>query len=625
MSHYAVDYETYYDDEVSIKTLGAYQYLRHPQADIYLVSIYGPDVDFVGHPSDAPWAKIAHKLWVSHNAAFDALVWQRLLELGAVKAKHSPSDWQCTANMSVYFAARRDLAGAAKALLGEVHSKELRNYMKGKSWGQAVEEGKADALCDYARTDAKLCWRLWSKWADKWPAQERELGQLTIQMGWEGVYVDRERVEKGIKSLRTQMWEADKEIPWAGAVDDKGKEIPRLSPKKLAEICREKGIPAPASVAQDSEECEEWLETYGNDHKWVMALRTWRRCNALLKKLETMLVRIQDSGRMGYGLKYFGAHTGRWSGDSGWNVQNLQKDESFGVDLRACIIPAPGKKFVIADLSQIEPRIEAWLVKDTEFLALCAKGMSPYEAHARLSMNWTGGNLKKEQRRTYDLAKARILALGYGAGFLKFITMAKKYDADACFNVPVMEEQVGQFVSWLEKVQNKDWLRQWEAADENLRRTFVNSWCIVMDYRASNPKIVDLWDELEDQFRSGYKDGVFQMTLPSGRSLFYRQISQRGGQWTCQTERFGPRIHTYGGKLTENLVQATARDVFAEAKLRLAKAKHKVVLSVHDEVVVECDPSVDKDEIASIMEAPVAWLPGCPIACEASDSDKYCK
>lgn len=619
----AVDYEVYYDDEVSIKTLGGYKYLQHPEADIYLVAIRSAEVDYVGHPSNAPWEKIAGLLWVSHNAAFDALVYQRLIGLKTVKPKFMPSDWQCTANMACYFAAPRNLAGAAKALLGEIANKELRNYMRGKRWAQAVEEGKADPLCNYAREDARLCRRLWEKWSDKWPEQERSLSQLTIEMGWRGVYADKERIDRGIKHLTSLMFLADQEIPWSGDSDAKGKPIPRLSPGRLALACREKGIPAPASVAKDSPECDEWLEKYGKDHPWVTALRTWRGANAVREKLRTIKARIQANGRVQYDLLYFGGHTGRWSSAAGLNLQNLAREEMYGVDIRACIIPEPGKKLIIADLSQIEPRIEAWIVKDTKFLDLCAQGMSPYEAHARISMNWTGGNLKKEAPKVYALAKARVLALGYGAGFLRFITMAKKYDADACFDSPVSPAQTESFVTWLAKIKNQDWLRQWEAADATQKRTFVNSWLIVMDYRRSNPAVVDLWESLEKEFKESHVHGVFDMVLPSGRHMFYRQISGRGGQWTCQTQRFGPRIHTYGGKLVENLVQATARDVFAEAKLRLWKAKYQIVLSVHDEVVIECDPSVNCEEIVSIMEQPVAWLPGCPIACSAHEATQY--
>ena len=85
----------------------------------------------------------------------------------------------------------------------------------------------------------------------------------------------------------------------------------------------------------------------------------------------------------------------------------------------ACIVPRPGKEFIICDLSQIEPRVLAWLCGDTVLLDQLANGVPLYEAHARATMGWTGGNLKKENAELYSLAKARVLGLGYGCGAAK--------------------------------------------------------------------------------------------------------------------------------------------------------------------------------------------------------------
>ncbi len=82
MNTYAIDFETYYDKETSITTLGTWHYLRHQNADIYMVAIKGPGVDFVGPPKMAPWDKIEGGRWVAHNYAFDGSCVERLHELG---------------------------------------------------------------------------------------------------------------------------------------------------------------------------------------------------------------------------------------------------------------------------------------------------------------------------------------------------------------------------------------------------------------------------------------------------------------------------------------------------------------------------------------------------------------
>ncbi|MGN0828102.1 MAG: DNA polymerase [Akkermansia sp.] len=106
-------------------------------------------------------------------------------------------------------------------------------------------------------------------------------------------------------------------------------------------------------------------------------------------------------------------------------MQNLHKGEHHGVDMRALFIPRPGHKFVISDLSQIETRVLLYLAGDTTQLEEIAKGTSPYEAHARASMGWTGGKLKEEDPGLYALAKARVLGLGFGCGKVRFSDLAK--------------------------------------------------------------------------------------------------------------------------------------------------------------------------------------------------------
>lgn len=114
-------------------------------------------------------------------------------------------------------------------------------------------------------------------------------------------------------------------------------------------------------------------------------------------------------------LKYFGANaTGRWSGDGGRNYQNLPAPHSLerlGLpDVRRCLVPPENHKFIIADFSQIEARLMLWQAGDTEQLKMIESGVSVYEAHARKTMNWKGGDLKKEDAALYSLAKARVLS-----------------------------------------------------------------------------------------------------------------------------------------------------------------------------------------------------------------------
>ena len=114
-------------------------------------------------------------------------------------------------------------------------------------------------------------------------------------------------------------------------------------------------------MAKDNPEVLQWIKENPEQGKVLEATHTLRGANSLLKKFETMRERVTSGNRLSYGMKYFGAHTGRDSGDSGFNVQNMPREGMYGADLRRCIRAGAGKTLLVADLSQIEARCVAWL------------------------------------------------------------------------------------------------------------------------------------------------------------------------------------------------------------------------------------------------------------------------
>jgi DNA polymerase len=596
MNTYAIDFETYYDKETSITTLGQWHYLRSPASDIYMVAIQGSDVDYVGCPKKAPWAKIDGHKWVAHNYSFDGAVIERLREQGCVQSK--PVAWDCTANLSVAVGAPRNLLGASRELLDRHIDKDPRDKMHSKKWSDVENTEFGKEVLEYARQDAKACLGIYEKFSSDMLPAESELSRHTIEMGWRGIQVDQDAVSAGIKALQKVTWESENALPWIDETDGVV-----LSTKAFRRECAKAGIPWPTSLAENSEECALWESQYGEQVPFVGIMRDWRKANSLLAKLKVMQGRIKPDGTMSYGLKYMGAHTGRWSGDSKFNVQNLPRNEMFGVDLRGCIIPRPGKKFVICDLAQIEPRVLAWLSGNEGLLQAIRNGYGIYEAAAKNMGLWDGpkGTLKKTDAPLYQLVKAMVLGLGYGAGAKKFALIAKmQYGIDM---------------------------------------TETKSNMIVNDFRTRNQPILDLWRKLEGDFQRAKADKQFEVGLPSGRVLTYRNIMSqwpdkqkydksgkaRKAAWTARVERGGPQIPFYGGKLCENLVQAVARDVMGAAVLRLEKAGCPVVMHIHDEAVCEVDNSVPAGEIERLMSVCPEWLDGCPIGAEATDAVRYKK
>ena len=614
-----IDFETYWAKDYAVTDAGPWAYVTDPRFECYQVAICGEDrqgqaIEWVGEPKAAPWDRIDGCVWVSHNMTFDTVVWGKVAAtVPGVSAPEFPH-WYCTANLAVYVQAARNLEGAARELLGLAVPKDYRAMMKGKHANELMAYD-LEMVRKAGLADARACLEIWKRYGREWPLRERNLALMTFQMANRGVCVDWEMVDRSIDALKRLNWEAEQKIPW---VED-GK--PALSPIAVREKCRELGIPAPASLAKDSDECAEWEDQYGEKHPFVGAIRVWRRTNILLKKLELMRAMRRDDGTIPAILRYCGApHTGRWSGDL-VNLQNLPRGEMFGVSLRDCIVAKPGHVFVIADLAQIEPRILAYLCGNERLLADLANGVPIYEAHARETMGWTpparpqttdhrlqtegeekngrdGQNgdplsLKKADPKLYALAKARVLGLGYGCSADRFEKVAKN-------------------------------LAGLELAPDECRRT-------VKDFRKKNPLITGLWARFDRAIAEAARtDKHFEMELPSGRVVQYFDVGYdpETRSYSACTERGGTRERMYGAKLVENLVQGTAREVFADMLLRLREAGIEVVFHVHDEVI--CHAQADRAdevrrEIDRIMSTPPAWMPRLPLAVESTVAGRYTK
>ena len=577
---FAIDFESFYDAGFDISSMGPWHYLEDPRCDVYLMGVVGDEFSWAGHPRDFDWHILDGAFIVAHNLAWDGLVMAKLSREGVIPASVRIAGGGCTADLASYLGAPRDLRGAAKELTGADVSKDLRTWMKGRQWRDAVDDGREDELREYMLRDARACFDIWRAHSKEWPEHERILSNLTMTLGWRGVVIDTDLATRSAALLDRTMWEAANDIPWA----DGG--IAVLSVKALAEHCRAAGITPPPSTSEDDPACARWEEIHGDRIPWVAAMRVWRKANAMREKLSVMIRRTRPTdGCMGFGLKYFGSHTGRWSGSSGFNLQNLPRGESAGVDLRACIMPRPGKELVVCDLAQIEPRILAWLCGDTVLLNALRAGVPLYEAHARATMGWTGQDLKTGDPGLYQLAKARVLGLGYGCGADRFIEVAR-----TMAGITVTPQQAAATVG---------------------------------SFRSSNRRITGLWARLQNGLHRSVGEDL-EIELPSGRSLSYREVSSSGG-WTARVGRGGRRVPFYGGKLCENMVQAVARDVFAAALLRLHRAGVRVVFHVHDEAVCEVDAGTGHHEIERLMSVTPDWLPSCPLAASSFVTNRYCK
>lgn len=621
----ALDWETYYDKTCSVKELGNWAYTHHPDFEAYMVSLYdGKDV-WAGHPSQAPWDWVDGAVLLSHNAAFDVNVYVAEAERGRVPWLDIPA-WHCTANLSVFLTGWRDLKHATETLFTPDQiqsfigargvSKAVRGSAEGKHYQDFLREpGQWEAMVDYAGNDAILCWQIWHHFNGHWSELEKLMSAMTIKGAMDGVAIDWDLVRVYQNLLDNALTETRAQLPWVadGAAP--------TSPLAIKDHCAQVGIPVPPVKSDDEEGYDRWVAENEAKYPWVRMISQYRKLNKMAAFLHKVCDRKRPDGTIESTILYFGAHTGRWAGalgeknSSGINLQNLRKDPlkvgDKEVDQRAIFVPK-NDKFIIADYAQIEARVINWLAGNEEMLELIRQGMSVYEAHARATMGWTGGVLKEEDPKLYALAKARVLMLGYGAGAKKFSDTAMK-------------------------------LMKMEISVKEARE-------IVNDFRNSNPRIRDFWNEqqlaLADASRASHPLNVLRIPLRSGRYLTYNnvrysRVKSRVIDWKADPEGnkmtealidqytaviSGFKVKTlYGGLLTENIVQATARDIFIAGLSKCYEKGWNVPFHVHDEVVLDVPYDVTVDEAVSTLSYCPPWAEGCPVGVEAREADHYLK
>jgi DNA polymerase len=585
MNTIAIDFESYYDKECSIKVLGLLGYFSHHAFDAYRVSAVGDEgTSFVGCPkTEFDWSIIEGNIVIAHNAQFD-----ETLYLYGVEKKWWPyykyDQWMCSADLAAYCGLPRSLKGATTTLYNLEVDKSTRDNMSGKRWEEMSEEFQKE-VDEYALKDSELCLKLWQDLEGDWPEHERQISLTNRRCVQRGIPIDTELLLKQQKEIASRLFEAENCIPWIN-------EFPPLSRKAFNEECHRVGLDPPASLALTDEDANKWIAENEGTYKWISAVRNYRRINSLKRKLESFEYATMGDDRYYGGILYHGAHTGRFSGSGGnLNLQNLPRGEMFGVDLRSLISPKKGKKLVVVDLSQIEVRTLCWLAEDKNTLDEIKDSDDIYEAFAVRFDKWdrSKGVLKEEDPSLRHLVKTMVLGCGYSASAKKFAMISNMEEAEAVKAVTL--------------------------------------------YRNKMNRVVSLWNKLQRQLHVAYSRGEdFTIELPSGRSLDYGKIksviqySRRNYIALIAKGMKKVPVKLYGGLLTENASQALARDIFADILIRLEDKGLQTIFHVHDEVVIETSEKEAEDVLEAVIEEmriPPDWIPDIPLDAEGKVVDRY--
>lgn len=368
--------------------------------------------------------------------------------------------------------------------------------------------------------------------------------------------------------------------------------------------------------------------------------------------------------------------------------------------VRGCIIPAKGKKFVVADYSNVEGRGLAWIAGEKTALMVFKAGRDIYCETAGKMFGLDPDYIKANRKDLRQIGKACELGLGYGGGVAAFLQFAKNLRLDLYTMADVMKGTFPDHI-WAAAKRGYEYARINEAkrppkpGKKDERPTYIlpkNVWltcdAIKRMWREAHPKTVAFWAELEDAVlcairnpgkaywaganvrpdgRKALKivrtkakhDPTFdeerddpdaagwwlKIELPSGRIMSYpgialsvtTEIDEDTGkkrtstrikyQGENQTTRQWGFQYTYGGKLTENIVQALCRDILAWSMPGVEAAGYEIVLSVHDELITEVPDTDDytTEELCALMCDLPVWAKGFPLAAEGDIMYRYRK
>ena len=560
-----------------------------------------------------------------------------------------PEEWRCTMVKALTLGLPGNLAGAGVALglpaekLKDPQGKALIQFFSKpckptRTNGQrtrnlpAHDPAKWQLYKNYNRQDVVTEQEILRKLSIyKTPEDEQALWSLDQHMNDNGVRLDIPMVEKIVEYDTRRRQELQEEA----------QELTGLkNPNSLAQLKRwlsEQGVEM-ANVTKDT--IAEALQDPALPEvvRRVLEIRTALGKTSVAKYSTMLVAHCQDHRLRGI-LQFYGANrSGRWAGRL-VQTHNLAKNSLpdlalarelaaegdfdtmgtlfgetafvFSELIRTAFIPSDGCRFIVSDFSAIEARVLAWLAGEEWVLEAFLNGEDIYCKTASMMYHVPvekhGANSHLRQK-----GKVAVLACGYQGG----VGAMKRMDRSGSIPEDELQSVVDQW-----RQANSKAVKLWRTC-ELAARTAIEEHRTV---------------RLKNGVAFGYINGNLFIKLPSGRKLCYwdtrLKLDPRDGREHIvymgvnqETKQWG-ETETYGGKLVENIVQATARDCLAISMQRVAALGYNIVMHVHDEIIVDCpiEDTGAMDRINACMAEPIPWAPGLPLRGDGYETPFYMK
>ena len=648
MEELGIDIETYSSNNLS--DCGVYKYVEAPDFEILLFgySVDGGEVKCIDLASGEKLPDDVMSALTDPNVtktAFNATFERTCLGHWLGK-RLDPRQWKCT----MVRAARLGLP-LSLAQCGEVLKLEDRKMTEGKALIRYFSVPTKSKQGRHYPSDAPDKWEIFKKYnirdVEVEQAILKKVRRLEVPAFDEALYVaDQEINDRGVMiDMQLVNNAARFDETYKGELLEEAKKLTGMdnpnSPAQIKEyLYKVTGIKIDSLGKKSLDEVNKQLSFWPRAQK-ILAIRK-ELGKTSNKKYNAMQTCVCKDGRIHGLLQFYGAaRTGRWAGRL-VQVQNLPQNHLSDLDharylvkmgdldefecnysnvtqvlselIRTAFIAKPGCIFHVCDFSAIEARVIAWIAGESWVLDVFRNGGDIYcETASKMFKvpvvkHGINGDLRQK-------GKIAVLALGYGGG------------------VAALEAMGG----------SKLGLTEFEEKE------------IVSKWRESNPYITKLWKAVEKAaitaIKTGetvtihrgiqvyFKWGMLMIKLPSGRSICYPRAKveiERDDNWRGthevivyaglnQTPKTRGAIRTYGGKLTENIVQATARDVLGWVILRAQKQDLDVVFHIHDEIIVEAKQGQTLQQVETLFSKPIEWCKDLPLKGAGYSTPYYLK
>jgi DNA polymerase len=636
-----IDFET--RSRIDIKKSGAGRYCTDPSTEILCVAFALNDepvqYGLRGYypPIFDVWQKEGY-IFVAHNAFFESMIWEYVWG-------RTPPEFMCTMSKACAHGLPWNMGKLARSLkLPE--QKDIEGQRLIRLFSMPNKEGvfntvneypeDFDKFVRYCKQDVQVERQIDRLLPDLTP-KEQKIFQLTQNINKRGVHVDTELAENAMNISTDLRAHCNKEV----AEITEGKILAVTQTVRLKNWINETYEVFMNGVSSD--DIEEWLgKDIPEEMRRLLTLRL-EHGRSSVAKFSRVIDSCCDDGRIRNHLIYHGASTGRWTSQA-VQFQNLPRGGNIDQDIcmgiintgdaslidwlyskpvsalsscvRGVVVAPENKTLLVADYASIEARVLMWVADQKDAIEMFKQKKDIYVEMAKAI--YRNPNLTPKDKNERQLGKQAVLGCGFQMGANRFKVTCEGYGIE--IDEKLAEKAVAAYRDTYKKVPSF-WAKIEQAALYTVRYKKPCPCGPVTFYIKGK----FLYCELPSgRSLAYYYPGIEEKEMPWGKlkqSLYYYTVNS-------ETKDF-KKTHTYGGKLTENVVQAIARDIMAEAMLRLEEEGMEIVLSVHDEIVCERYQHTylknPLERMIMLMCKVPDWAEGCPIDAEGWSGKRYKK